>query len=413
MDSSASPDLDPLQSGGVLYLCTGNYHDMLNNSISSLRESNPSLPYHVLADRALSIPFSWIPPLKGKASRHIKTNLFHYSPYDLTLFVDTDTVIAKAVDLENILGDADVAMALDADPRIGRGAQVFLNYPGFTTPDEVEETLNLCGTDFPFYNSGVMIWRQSEKMESFFNRWHEEWRKYGRADQLALARALFKIAPTVKRLDSKFNYPVLTNNFDRDKVIYHLIHKEKMAKEVGLWNPGMKNLVEPDVEDTLRMGNRSEEHYLLIAHEIFNDINSSALVICPDDDKLFWRNCSRGNCTFVVDHRRASIDEDEFSIAFRFTSSVGNWVGKIDVPDEIRNGYDYVIVNGPAGFDRGSPGREIPIAWAASLARKKAFVFDYNREWEREVCDRYLGTPIAVVPAVGRGNADLAIFDIE
>ena len=394
---------------GALYVCTRQNQDLLNNSLSSLSVSNPSVPFHVVSDRALTVPFSWVPSLTRKSYRHIKTSLFHFTPYDLTMFLDTDTVIAESINIRDILGNADLAVSLDADPKVGRGVGVFLRHPGLTTVEEAEETLATCGPDFPFYNSGVMIWRQSKKMEFFFDRWNAEWRKYERGDQLALARTLCGMNLTIKRLPKRFNYPVLSHDVPRGKAIYHLIHKEKMARKVGLWNPLLKSINEPDVEDTLRMGLRSEEHYILIAQEMLKN-PSSALVVCPGDDKLYWMYCARGNCKFVVDYRQASTEEDENSLAFKFTSSVGKWADEINIPDEIRGGYDYVIVNGPAGFSHDCPGREIPIAWASSLAKKKVFVFDYNRRWERELCDRYLGSPLIVLPAGDRGNAELAIF---
>jgi hypothetical protein len=396
-------------SKGILYLCTGRHQDLLNNSISSLVSTNPALPFHVLSDRALTVPFSWVPPLTGKASRYLKTQLFNLSPYDLTLFLDADTFVAEKLSLEEMLGEADLAMALDATPTVAKGGAAFLNYPDFTTREEVSETIDKCGPDFPFYNSGVMLWRKSDKTREFFECWNSEWGRYCLADQLALARTLCVSSLSVRPLSDQFNYPVLAPSPPKGKSIYHLIYKERVAREAGMWQPSLGCITEPDVGDTLEKGIRSESQYLSIAQEIYNS-GGSILVISPGDDKPFWKFCSKGNCSFVVEDRFASIEEDDWTFAYNFDSQVGIWSKDVSIPDQIAKRYYFVIINGPAGFSSDCPGRELPIAWAAELADVAIFVFDYNRAWEKELCDRYLGKPTIVVPPGDRGNAELAIF---
>ncbi|WP_240963789.1 putative nucleotide-diphospho-sugar transferase [Luteolibacter luteus] len=356
------------------------------------------------------MPYTWIPSWSGKESRQAKTRLFEYTPFDLTLFVDTDTVFGEAIDMEELLGDADLAMGLDADPQLGRGARVFLKYPGFTSAAEVDETLNLCGETFPFFNSGVMVWRQTEKTRAFFERWHLEWCKYRRADQLALARALCSTNIRVKALDKRFNFPVLSKDLVYDKAIYHLIFKERIAKEVGLWRPEFDGLMDAALSKILSNGVRAENHYLHIGQTIYNDPGSSTLVVCPAGDEAFWSYCADGNCVFVTEGGGSAGGDGNESHQYDFKSKVGEWLSTVEVPAGIDRSFDYVIISGPKGFNSDCPGREIPVAWASKLAKKGVFVFDYNRQWERQVCDRYLGAPHYVVPPVGRGDAELAVF---
>lgn len=72
--------------------------------------------------------------------------------------------------------------------------------------------------------------------------------------------------------------------------------------------------------------------------------------------------------------------------------------------------WDFVIVDGPDGFDRSSPGRQIPVAWATRLARRAVYVHDYERKWETAVCEKYLGKPSEVVGAQGRNDRCLGVF---
>lgn len=405
----------PNKSGseGVVYLCTGSYSDMLTNSINSLIGKNPQLPFHVLSDRPLSVDFTWIASLTGKASRQIKTNLHKYSPFDITLFCDSDTVFGEKVDLDELLEGSDLAMAFDADPQVGRGARVFLKYQDFTSEAEVEETLSLCGEDYPFYNSGVMIWRKSEKTREFFERWHMEWLKYRRADQLALARALCVSDVNVKTLPQKYNFPVMSDKLQRNKAIYHLIFKEGIAKEVGLWNLGGLDLRNPVLVESLRNGTRAENQYLRIGFDVYNDVGAKMLVVCPKGDECFWDYVSRGSSRFVVSGSNNPIIGGDRFIGCDFNSKVGEWIESVELPQGSESSYDYVVINGPSGFNSDCPGRQIPIAWASVLATKKVYVFDYNREWEQLVCQHYLGLPEMVVDPVGKGNAKMAVFNMK
>lgn len=400
-------------SSGIVYLCTGSYSEMLRNSLKSLKLTNPEISLHILSDRPVGFPFTWIPNWTGKASRRIKTRLSDYSPFDVSLFVDTDTVFGKTIDIENLLGDADIAMGLDSCRNLGKGCSTFLKFPGFTTAEEVDETLRLCGQSFPFFNSGVIAWRNTDAVRRLFEVWHSEWLKYRRVDQLALARAVKKTGMKIKTLDQTYNYPVVSTAFKRDKAIYHLIYKKEIAKKTGLWDPQFDDPLGKSMMEAIRSGPRAENQYLHIGQRIYNAPKATTLVICPDHDEAFWRYCTHGNVSFVRD--AAASDGQSINDAFpcEFPSRVGTWASSVEVPRGIDRPYDFVVISGPRGFNASCPGRELPIAWASQLATKEVFVFDYNRSWERTVCERYFGDPSSVLEPIGKGNAWLATFKIS
>jgi hypothetical protein len=91
---------------------------------------------------------------------------------------------------------------------------------------------------------------------------------------------------------------------------------------------------------------------------------------------------------------------------------VGKWAPVPVPPPLVNRKWDYVIVSGPRGYDNSCPGRQIPIAWASQLTQKMIFVMDYERLWERKICDHYLGTSNHVADADGRKDKKLAIFNM-
>jgi hypothetical protein len=81
----------------------------------------------------------------------------------------------------------------------------------------------------------------------------------------------------------------------------------------------------------------------------------------------------------------------------KYKGSVGLWLERTKVPDRLKRVWDFVLVDGPTGFSSECIGRQEPIAWSARIG-KTIFVHDYNRPWERLLCDYYLGTPDEIVP---------------
>lgn len=59
--------------------------------------------------------------------------------------------------------------------------------------DECEKTYNLLGSDeIMQLNGGVFAYQRNERTRAFFAAWYEEWNKYGKRDQAAMLRALWR-----------------------------------------------------------------------------------------------------------------------------------------------------------------------------------------------------------------------------
>ncbi|MDQ0468745.1 hypothetical protein [Labrys wisconsinensis] len=61
----------------------------------------------------------------------------------------------------------------------------------------------------------------------------------------------------------------------------------------------------------------------------------------------------------------------------------------IAMPEELRGSWDVVLIDGPAGYWPGDPGRLVPLAWTSRLMARHTHVFvdDYNRVLERHFAD--------------------------
>lgn len=396
---------------GILLLSTGRRGDLLRNCVGSLKNTNLSLPFHVLTDRPYDVPFQWVKSWTGKASRRIKTQLYKYTPYDMTLFADDDTVFAKPIDLPEMFGDSDMAFALDVLPTLEH-ASCMVKWPQHVLPREVGETIASCGKDHPFFNTGVMLWRNdSPAVRRFFDQWWLEWQKHQMCDQFAFVRALKGAQLKFKILPQLYNSGVYDQTCNKNAHIHHLLGKQDVAKRFGLWNPLPEGPFEAAFANARDFGLMTENQYQHIARAIHIGRPCSVLVFGAGYDFQLWHHCAEGNVGCVEDNPDYFPPTPCEPVSFKYESKVGEWRDVPRPPQPIDKPWDFVIVDGPNGQSNSSPGRQFPIAWAACLARKAIFVHDYDRPWEGKVCGKHLGPPSEIIEARGRYDRRLAVFD--
>jgi hypothetical protein len=169
------------------------------------------------------------------------------------------------------------------------------------------------------------------------------------------------------------------------------------------------------LQHAIRYGWMSENQYRAIAETLLAASGSNLLVFGLGHDAFLWWHCSRGRAVFVEDNLTylTSAPYEAQVVSYRYPSRVDTWSDIPSPPRLIGGSWDYVLVDGPSGYSPHCPGRLIPIAWAKQLARHQIFVHDYERPWEREVCDVLLGHPVQVLEPSGTKRGLLAIFNVE
>lgn len=180
------------------------------DSIRSLGRVAPGIPAAVVSDQPVPGAVLIERPDADPGARTYKTSVYDLSPFDLTLYLDADTIL---------LGDP--TPGFDAlsmyDLVIGQDVnRVFEeNRWRHLVTEEVEATKAEIGTGHHMYfNSGVMFFRRNERVAAMMRAWHEEWARWGQHDQMALLRAIHRcpvrILPmrepwnTHRRRDAKF-----------------------------------------------------------------------------------------------------------------------------------------------------------------------------------------------------------------
>lgn len=164
---------------GVIYSCSGNTN-FLKESVESAESVKKFMPgieiclFHNYSDailnsvdtnvftdvRKLVLPENNDPRFSGHMSCFLaKLYAIQQTPFDYTLFLDTDTEIKRRIPtFFDLLKNFDIAIA-----------------PGPMTqlPTDSEDIINKIPDEFPELNTGVILYKKSEKMDKFLNTWKE------------------------------------------------------------------------------------------------------------------------------------------------------------------------------------------------------------------------------------------------
>ncbi|MEW9838453.1 putative nucleotide-diphospho-sugar transferase [Mesorhizobium marinum] len=144
------------------------------------------------------------------------------TPYDLTLYLDSDTKIERDVaDMFSLLDRFDLAAAHDHCRKSSRWSSVIPEY----------DAIPYC---FPEYNSGVMLFRKSAKLDHFFRLWQDNFYRYRETtngqDQASFRIALWESELQVHTLPFEYN---VRNLYFRKK----MAARSKMPADEGLLKP--------------------------------------------------------------------------------------------------------------------------------------------------------------------------------
>jgi hypothetical protein len=206
-----------MKSRCIFYVCTGPviYLERLAFSIATLRHhydgkvmvvSSHPLECLKVIQEMFEVSITKIescPKETGSKwlSRRLKTSIYEYSRAAEGLFLDTDILVLQdpssgwgylneSKPLGLVHPEHKTFRAFDSQKTVG-GMEARAKF----TPEycsEWEETLKEIPPEMDHFNSGVIYWRKSSLVEAIFSAWYREWSRYGRWDQLALSRALWK-----------------------------------------------------------------------------------------------------------------------------------------------------------------------------------------------------------------------------
>jgi hypothetical protein len=192
-------------SQGVIYIATGRkYIEEACQSAESLKANVPAMSVTLFADEKIDSPlFDQVVPIEKpgpfkSASLHRRMSpkvvYIGMSPYDYTLYLDTDTYICGDIsDLFPLLERFDLAVAHDANRTPRRLAQKQPELPN----------------SFAQLNAGIILFKASSHMRAFLSEWlrlyqEPQYDDYW-GDQYAFRLALYKSDLRFATLTPEYN----------------------------------------------------------------------------------------------------------------------------------------------------------------------------------------------------------------
>jgi lipopolysaccharide biosynthesis glycosyltransferase len=154
-------------STGVVYVASGeSFIDEACQSVSSLKHKMPNIHTTIFSSQSIQCKF-FDEVVLIKSSQNKKLDKLIYmskSPYDKTIFLDTDTYVdGDFSELFTLLEKYDIGAA-EAELRAGRNRLgESYNY---------QDIKDIDGRFvYPMYNSGVIVYRKSPQVSQFFSDW--------------------------------------------------------------------------------------------------------------------------------------------------------------------------------------------------------------------------------------------------
>jgi hypothetical protein len=196
-------------STGIIYICFGT--EALQSgvrSVRSIRGMGIDLPIISLGNtKILGTDFiQW----KGKEpwnlfdhdkvhrfrAGEIKPFLYDMSPFDRTLYIDSDTIIRKDIMPGfDFLDKYDICVANhynDIRLKDAWSSKMYAAPEHILKITEKKATIKLLGSeDISFLNSGVIFFKKNDTVRKLFADWYKEWIAYkGWDEQMALHRSI-------------------------------------------------------------------------------------------------------------------------------------------------------------------------------------------------------------------------------
>ena len=177
---------------GLLYVMFGKEYDRMAAYSIAYSRRFTNLPICILTNlkeeerdekwNEIDIEFKYI-PLPVEKNRDVKTRMIWYSPFDLTMYIDCDSVIRR-IGVEKVfdtLGNKD--MLVQKYKTFKKGQKVLYRY---------KKMMKQVGVGLPMnrYLGGFMVFRKNPRVYDFFNLWNKYYKKGTGADMPAFCCAI-------------------------------------------------------------------------------------------------------------------------------------------------------------------------------------------------------------------------------
>jgi hypothetical protein len=187
------------ESRGIVYIATGNqFVTEARVSARTVLERMPDVNITLITDISVDVPeFDTVMTLADPRDDFgDQVYALDRTPYDRTVFLDTDIYLTEAIDdMWDLLDEFDIAAAHNK-----------VNWSSDRIDVPEVTALPEC---FPEYNSGVVAFKKNERVDGFFEEWRNAYRKVLASGQIhnqaAFRVALYRSDVRIATLPTTYN----------------------------------------------------------------------------------------------------------------------------------------------------------------------------------------------------------------
>lgn len=150
---------------GIVYIAFGDKHlKELEYSAQTVKKLYPNLPITLFTDEPHDSDYVDNVELKDMKNVRVKQEYLWQSPYENTLYMDSDTgVVGNILEFFGLMERFDIAAALDHMRKNEKHSIVYKDY-------------GLIPDGFSEYASGVILFKKSQAVENFFLQWQKNFK---------------------------------------------------------------------------------------------------------------------------------------------------------------------------------------------------------------------------------------------
>lgn len=216
-------------NSGVYYVAFGKpSRNMARQAIPSFKEYVPDVPAAFVSTKPLEAGEDVFikQPDKDIGGRIAKIKMYDLAPKDwhYVLYLDADTEIVEDVSvLFQFLADG-WELVICKNPGKYHMLREMVRPDN---KDEADYTFATVGKVALQLNGGVLAFRRNERVKRFFDLWIEEWNRWGKRDQAALHRALWRQPLRVYVLGNEWN---TVTRYDDPAITAGILHYPTTAR---------------------------------------------------------------------------------------------------------------------------------------------------------------------------------------
>lgn len=231
LENKAVPQKESCRWGkrGVYYVAFGEpARQCAKAAMESFKHYMPDIPIALVSDRPIGGEDVFIQqPDTDIGGRTAKLRIYDLAPpeWAYVLYLDADTeVIAPVYFFYELLEDG-WDMVICKNPGKYHTIRKMIRSDN---QDECEATFDQIGSDNLIQlNGGVFAFQRNQQTEAFYHGWHEEWQRWGKRDQAALLRSLFKNPLKLYVLGNEWN---TITRYDSKEISAGILHYPMTAR---------------------------------------------------------------------------------------------------------------------------------------------------------------------------------------